>query len=45
MQMADRVIYRKAYDAVKELITIKSKKISVEDYFSHVNAHKTAHGE
>jgi hypothetical protein len=45
MQMADRVIYRKAYDAVKELITIKSKKISVEDYFSQVNAHKTAHGE
>jgi pyruvate-formate lyase-activating enzyme len=45
MQMADRVIYRKAYDAVKELITIKSKKISVEDYFSQVNAHKSAHGE
>ncbi len=45
MQMADRVIYRKAYDAVKELITIKAKKISVEDYFTQVNAHKSAHGE
>jgi trigger factor len=45
MQMADRVIYRKAYDAIKGSVKLKSKKISVEDYFKHVNAHKTAHGE
>jgi trigger factor len=45
MQMADRVIYRKAYDAVKGIVSLKSKKISVEDYFKHVNAHKTEHGE
>ncbi len=45
MQMTDRVIYRKAYDAIKELATIKTKKISVEDYFKHINEHKAAHGE
>jgi trigger factor len=45
MQMADRVIYRKAYDAIKGDVTLKSKKISVEDYFKHVNAHKSEHGE
>ena len=45
MQMADRVIYRKAYDAIKGIVSLKSKKISVEDYFAHVNAHKSAHGE
>jgi len=45
MQMADRVIYRKAYDAVKGIVSVKSKKISVEDYFKHVNAHKSEHGE
>ena len=44
-QMSDRVIYRKAYDKVREMITIKDKKSSVEDYFKHVNKHKEAHGE
>lgn len=44
-QMADRVIYRKAYDKVKELVTVKNKKISVENYFKHVNEHKHEHGE
>lgn len=45
MQMADRVVYRKAYDAVKGMVTLETKKISVEDYFNHVNAHKSEHGE
>ena len=45
MQMADRVVYRKAYDAVKGIVTLKPKTISVEDYFNHVNAHKSEHGE
>jgi trigger factor len=44
-QMSDRVIYRKAYDKVKDVITLKEKSISVEDYFKHVNEHKHAHGE
>lgn len=44
-QMSDRVIYRKAYDKVREMISIKDKKTSVEDYFKHVNKHKDAHGE
>jgi len=44
-QMADRVIYRKAYDKVKELISIKTKKMTVENYFKHVNEHKAEHGE
>jgi trigger factor len=45
MQMSDRVIYRKAYDKVRELITLKTKKVNVEEYFNHVNKHKEAHGE
>lgn len=45
MQMADRVIYRKAYDAVKSMISLKTIKISVEDYFKLVNTHKAEHGE
>ena len=44
-QMADRVVYRKAYDHVKSLISFTSKKISVEKYFEHVNKHKHEHGE
>lgn len=44
-QMNDRVIYRKAYDKVKEMISLKDKKVSVEDYFKHVNTHKHNHGE
>jgi len=44
-QMADRVIYRKAYDKVKELISINTKKVTVENYFKHVNEHKAEHGE
>ena len=44
-QMADRVIYRKAYDKVKELVSIKTKKVTVENYFKHVNEHKAEHGE
>jgi uncharacterized protein YjaG (DUF416 family) len=44
-QMADRVIYRKSYDKVKELITLKEKKVSVEEYFKHVNDHKHEHAE
>ena len=44
-QMADRVIYRKAYDKVREIITIANKSVSVDDYFQHVNAHKEKHGE
>lgn len=44
-QMADRVIYRKAYDKVKEVISIKTKKMTVENYFKHVNEHKAEHGE
>lgn len=44
-QMADRVIYRKAYDKVKELVTIKTEKVTVEDYFKHVNSHKHDHNE
>jgi trigger factor len=39
-QMNDRVIYRKAYDKVKETVTIKDKKTTVEKYFEHVNKHK-----
>jgi len=45
MQMSDRVIYRKAYDAVKEMVSIKTKKIDVDGYFKHINEHKAAHGE
>ncbi len=45
MQMADRVIYRKAYDHAKELVSLKSKTIKVADYFLHINSHKTEHGE
>ncbi|MDA1182925.1 MAG: hypothetical protein O3B82_04935, partial [Bacteroidetes bacterium] len=45
MQMADRVIYRKAYDHAKELVSLKSKKIKVADYFAHIHSHKTEHGE
>jgi len=44
-QMADRVIYRMAYDKVKETVTPKEKKVNVEDYFKHVNEHKHEHGE
>jgi len=44
-QMNDRVIYRKAYDKAKEMITVKEKKVSVENYFKHVNKHKHNHGE
>jgi trigger factor len=44
-QMADRVIYRKAYDHAKTLVGIKAEKISVEDYFKHVNTHKHEHDE
>jgi len=44
-QMADRVIYRKSYDKVKEIVTLKKTPISVEDYFKHVNSHKHTHGE
>lgn len=44
-QMNDRVIYRKAYDKAKEMISLKEKKVSVEDYFKHVNTHKHNHGE
>jgi FKBP-type peptidyl-prolyl cis-trans isomerase (trigger factor) len=44
-QMADRVIYRKAYDHAKTLVGIKTEKISVEDYFKHVNTHKHEHAE
>ncbi len=44
-QMNDRVIYRKSYDKAKEMITIKEKNISVDDYFQHVNSHKHSHGE
>jgi len=44
-QMSDRVIYRKSYDKVREMISINDKKTSVEDYFKHVNKHKDTHGE
>lgn len=44
-QMADRVVYRKAYDKVKEIVTLKPNKVSVEDYFKHVNSHKHEHAE
>ena len=44
-QMNDRVIYRKAYDTAKEKISLKEKKVNVEDYFKHVNTHKHQHGE
>jgi len=44
-QMNDRVIYRKAYDKAKEMISLKEKKVSVENYFKHVNTHKHNHGE
>lgn len=44
-QMNDRVIYRKAYDTAKEKISLKEKKVSVEDYFKHVNSHKHQNGE
>lgn len=44
-QMSDRVIYRKSYDKVREMISINDKKTSVEDYFKHVNKHKETHGE
>ena len=45
MQMSDRVIYRKAYDAVKDMVTIKTLKTDVDGYFKHINEHKAAHGE
>ncbi|MFM1792378.1 MAG: hypothetical protein RLZZ252_732 [Bacteroidota bacterium] len=45
MQMSDRVIYRKAYDAVKEMVTMKTLKTDVDGYFKHINEHKAAHGE
>ncbi|MCC7296826.1 MAG: trigger factor [Bacteroidia bacterium] len=44
-QMADRVIYRKAYDHVKTMVNIKTQKVSVEEYFKHVNSHKHEHAE
>ena len=45
MQMSDRVIYRKAYDAVKNMVTMKTLKTDVDGYFKHINEHKAAHGE
>lgn len=39
-QMADRVLYRKAYDKIKELVTLDEQVVNVEEYFSHVNSHK-----
>ncbi len=39
-QMADRVLYRKTYDKIKDMITLDEKEVSVEEYFSHVNSHK-----
>ncbi len=45
MQMSDRVIYRKAYDKVRDMITLNTKTVSVEEYFNHVNKHKEANGE
>jgi len=44
-QMNDRVIYRKAYDKVRDMISVKEKKTNVENYFKHVNKHKEQHGE
>ena len=44
-QMNDRVIYRKAYDQAKQLISLKEIPIGVADYFKHVNEHKHTHGE
>ncbi len=44
-QMADRVMYRKSYDKIKEIVTLKQTQISVEDYFKHVNSHKHEHAE
>jgi len=44
-QMNDRVIYRKAYDQIREMISVKEKKTNVENYFKHVNKHKEQHGE
>ncbi|MDA8896248.1 hypothetical protein N9J24_02595, partial [Bacteroidia bacterium] len=39
-QMGDRVVYRKVYDAIKEIITLKEKKTSIEKYYKMVNEHK-----
>jgi trigger factor len=44
-QMADRVVYRKAYDKVKEMVSLDEKNVTVEEYFNHINAHKHEHGE
>jgi trigger factor len=44
-RMADRVIHRKAYDAIKTMITLDPKPVSVEEYFNHINAHKHNHNE
>ena len=39
-QMGDRVVYRKVYDAIKQIITLKEKKTSIEKYYKMVNEHK-----
>jgi hypothetical protein len=42
-RMADRVVHRKSFDAVRQMVSLDEKPVSVEEYFSHVNAHKHQH--
>ncbi len=42
-RMADRVVQRKAFEAIRGMVTLKPIPVSVEEYFSHVNEHKHHH--
>lgn len=42
-RMADRVVQRKAFEAIRGMVTLKPVPVSVEQYFSHVNEHKHHH--
>lgn len=42
-RMADRVVQRKAFEAIRGMISLNPVPVSVEEYFSHVNEHKHHH--
>jgi len=42
-RMADRVVQRKAFEAVRGMVTLKPVPVSVEEFFRHVNEHKHHH--
>lgn len=42
-RMADRVVQRKAFEAIRGMISLNIVPVTVEQYFSHVNEHKHHH--